>query len=102
MENKIKSIEIYFDTMVNNVLYFDIKGANNIHLVKVRADIEQGDIVNVYSAPSKKEGMTWAGKDRFTHDGLIESIKASGLFPDHSVTIQERAPTFTGLDNLCQ
>ena len=73
---------------MNNVLYFDVKGARDISLIKVRGDIEIGDIVNVYSGPSTKRGMIWMGDHNFTDDGLIKSIQCSDLFPDFKVAVQ--------------
>lgn len=57
----------------NGVHYYDIEGAGIITSAKVRADIQPGDIFNVYTAEERKYCVTYDGvsaesslKKRFT------------------------------------
>ena len=45
----------------NGVHYYDIEGAGNITSAKVRADIQPGDVFNVYTAEERKYGVTYDG-----------------------------------------
>lgn len=45
----------------NGVRYYDIEGAGIITSAKVRADIQPGDIFNVYTAEERKYGVTYDG-----------------------------------------
>lgn len=45
----------------NGVHYYDIEGAGIITSAKVRADIQPGDIFNVYTAEERKYGVTYDG-----------------------------------------
>ena len=45
----------------NGVHYYDIVGAGNITSAKVRADIQPGDVFNVYTAEERKYGVTYDG-----------------------------------------
>lgn len=45
----------------NGVHYYDIEGAGNITSAKVRADIQPGDVFNVYTADERKYGVTYDG-----------------------------------------
>ena len=46
---------------LNGVCYFDVEGAGIITSAKVRADIQPGDIFNVYTAEERKYGVTYDG-----------------------------------------
>lgn len=45
----------------NGVRYFDIEGAGIITSAKVRADIQPGDVFNVYTDKERKYGVTYDG-----------------------------------------
>lgn len=45
----------------NGVRYYDIEGAGIITSAKVRADIQPGDIFNVYTNKGRKFGVTYDG-----------------------------------------
>lgn len=45
----------------NGVHYYDIEGAGNITSAKVRADIQLGDVFNVYTAEERKYIVTYDG-----------------------------------------
>lgn len=45
----------------NGVRYYDIEGAGIITSAKVRADIQPGDVFNVYTAEDRKYGVTYDG-----------------------------------------
>lgn len=45
----------------NGVRYYDIEGAGIITSAKVRADIQPGDVFNVYTAKERKYGVTYDG-----------------------------------------
>lgn len=45
----------------NGVRYYDIEGAGVINNAKVRADIQPGDVFNVYTAEKRKYGVTYDG-----------------------------------------
>lgn len=45
----------------NGVHYYDIEGAGNITSAKVRADIQPGDVFNVYTAEERKYCVTYDG-----------------------------------------
>lgn len=46
---------------LNGVCYFDVEGAGIITSAKVRADIQPGDIFNVYTNEERKYGVTYDG-----------------------------------------
>ncbi len=46
---------------LNGVCYYDIEGAGAITSAKVRADIQPGDVFNVYTAKERKYGVTYDG-----------------------------------------
>lgn len=46
---------------LNGVCYYDIEGAGVITSAKVRADIQPGDVFNVYTAEERKYGVTYDG-----------------------------------------
>lgn len=46
---------------LNGVCYYDIEGAGVITSAKVRADIQPGDVFNVYTAKERKYGVTYDG-----------------------------------------
>lgn len=46
---------------LNGVCYFDVEGAGTITSAKVRADIQPGDIFNVYTNEERKYGVTYDG-----------------------------------------
>lgn len=46
---------------LNGVCYFDVVGAGIITSAKVRADIQPGDIFNVYTNEERKYGVTYDG-----------------------------------------
>ena len=54
---------IYFTETnnLNGVCYFDVEGAGIITSAKVRADIQPGDIFNVYTNEERKYGVTYDG-----------------------------------------
>ncbi len=45
----------------NGVRYYNIEGAGIITSAKVRADIQSGDVFNVYTAEERKYGVTYDG-----------------------------------------
>lgn len=45
----------------NGVRYYDVEGAGIITSAKVRADIQPGDVFNVYTAEERKYGVTYDG-----------------------------------------
>lgn len=62
----------------NGVHYYDIEGAGNITSAKVRADIQPGDVFNVYTAEERKYVVTYDGvslESSLKNDlpGIIES-----------------------------
>ena len=46
---------------LSGVCYFDVEGAGIITSAKVRADIQPGDIFNVYTNEERKYGVTYDG-----------------------------------------
>lgn len=61
----------------NGVRYYDIEGAGIITSAKVRADIQPGDIFNVYTNKGWKFGVTYDG---VTYDGVsVESSLKNDL-----------------------
>lgn len=46
---------------LNSVCYYDVKGAGIITSAKVRADIQPGDVFNVYTDKERKHGVTYDG-----------------------------------------
>lgn len=61
----------------NGVCYYDIEGAGIITSAKVRADIQPGDVFNVYTDKERKYGVTYDGvsvKSSLNNDlpGIIE------------------------------
>lgn len=62
---------------LNGVRYYDIEGAGVITSAKVRADIQPGDVFNVYTDKERKYGVTYDGvsvKSSLNNDlpGIIE------------------------------
>lgn len=61
----------------NGVRYFDIEGAGIITSAKVRADIQPGDVFNVYTDKERKYGVTYDGVslNRSLYNDLPDIIK---------------------------
>lgn len=58
---KLGNIHLIETDNFNGVRYYDIEGAGNITSAKVRADIQPGDVFNVYTAEERKYGVTYDG-----------------------------------------
>ena len=69
----LENIHLIETDNFNGVRYYDIEGAGNITSAKVRADIQPGDVFNVYTAEERKHGVSKPGK-QFKNDlpGIIE------------------------------
>lgn len=57
----LENIHLIETDNFNGVRYYDIEGAGNITSAKVRADIQPGDVFNVYTADERKYGVTYDG-----------------------------------------
>lgn len=57
----LENIHLIETDNFNGVRYYDIEGAGNITSAKVRADIQPGDVFNVYTAEERKYGVTYDG-----------------------------------------
>ena len=57
----LENIHLIETDNFNGVRYYDIEGAGNITSAKVRADIQPGDVFNVYTAEGRKYGVTYDG-----------------------------------------
>lgn len=57
----LENIHLIETDNFNGVRYYDIEGAGNITSAKVRADIQPGDVFNVYTAEERKCGVTYDG-----------------------------------------
>ena len=57
----LENIHLIETDNFNGVRYYDIEGAGNITSAKVRADIQPGDVFNVYTAEDRKYGVTYDG-----------------------------------------
>lgn len=57
----LENIHLIETDNFNGVHYYDIEGAGNITSAKVRADIQPGDVFNVYTAEERKYGVTYDG-----------------------------------------
>lgn len=74
----LENIHLIETDNFNGVHYYDIEGAGNITSAKVRADIQPGDVFNVYTAEERKYGVTYDGvslESSLKNDlpGIIES-----------------------------
>lgn len=74
---KLGNIHLTETDNFNGVRYYDIEGAGAINSAKVRADIQPGDVFNVYTAEERKYGVTYDGvsvKSSLKNDlpGIIE------------------------------
>lgn len=58
---KLGNIHLTETDNFNGVRYYDIEGAGIITSAKVRADIQPGDVFNVYTAEDRKYGVTYDG-----------------------------------------
>lgn len=58
---KLGNIHLTETNNFNGVRYYDIEGAGIITSAKVRADIQPGDVFNVYTAEERKYGVTYDG-----------------------------------------
>lgn len=58
---KLGNIHLIETDNFNGVRYYDIEGAGNITSAKVRADIQPGDVFNVYTDKGRKFGVTYDG-----------------------------------------
>lgn len=58
---KLGNIHLTETDNFNGVRYYDIEGAGNITNARVHADIQPGDIFNVYTAEERKYGVTYDG-----------------------------------------
>lgn len=58
---KLGNIHLTETGNFNGVRYYDIEGAEIITSAKVRADIQPGDVFNVYTAEDRKYGVTYDG-----------------------------------------
>ena len=57
----LENIDLTETDNFNGVRYYDIEGAGIITSAKVRADIQPGDIFNVYTDKERKFGVTYDG-----------------------------------------
>lgn len=57
----LENIHLIETDNFNGVRYYDIEGAGNITSAKVRADIQPGDIFNVYTDKERKYSVTYDG-----------------------------------------
>lgn len=57
----LENIDLTETDNFNGVRYYDIEGAGIITSAKVRADIQRGDIFNVYTDKERKFGVTYDG-----------------------------------------
>ena len=57
----LENIHLIETDNFNGVRYYDIEGAGIITSAKVRADIQPGDVFNVYTAEERKYGVTYDG-----------------------------------------
>lgn len=74
---KLGNIHLTETDNFNGVRYYDIEGAGIITSAKVRADIQPGDVFNVYTDKERKYGVTYDGvsvKSSLKNDlpGIIE------------------------------
>lgn len=60
-EYPVENIHLTETDNFNGVRYYDIEGAGVINNAKVRADIQPGDVFNVYTAEERKYGVTYDG-----------------------------------------
>lgn len=58
---KLGNIHLTETDNFNGVRYYDIEGAGIITSAKVRADIQPGDVFNVYTDKERKYGVTYDG-----------------------------------------
>lgn len=58
---KLGNIHLTETGNFNGVCYYDIEGAGIITIAKVRADIQPGDVFNVYTDGERKYGVTYDG-----------------------------------------
>lgn len=58
---KLGNIHLTETDNFNGVRYYDIEGAGIITSAKVRADIQPGDVFNVYTDKGRKYGVTYDG-----------------------------------------
>lgn len=58
---KLGNIHLTETDNFNGVRYYNIEGAGIITSAKVRADIQPGDVFNVYTAEERKYGVTYDG-----------------------------------------
>lgn len=58
---KLGNIHLTETDTFNGVRYYDIEGAGIITSAKVRADIQPGDVFNVYTDKERKYGVTYDG-----------------------------------------
>ena len=59
--NSNEDIKVTETANFNGVRYYDIEGAGIITSAKVRADIQPGDVFNVYTDKERKYGVTYDG-----------------------------------------
>ena len=62
LKNKEKGSIIFKQTdELNRVYYYDVEGADIITIAKLRADIQPGDVFNVYTDKERKYGVQYDG-----------------------------------------